>query len=266
LQLALRVGIVVRQQNSRDVRTLRGQRGPLWSRRVVPNPSTMELPTSLLALVVILAALLSLGFLRAGRQLRRMVPGRERETLATSLWSMGGSAAIVLSIAMGLPPLSLPLWPRMLVLGGAVGLVVTGGVKLRRLRRAREQELLQAGASAVTLADRIEALEGQRFKYRRIPLWVQLSLIGGEAVMAGSAFWALYRIRHGASLVVFGSVALAATAGLVWHVFDLFRRRAGRERIDAEVERLLDDAAPAISEIRHQGELAPDAEGAGGHP
>jgi hypothetical protein len=189
-----------------------------------------------------------------------MGPGRERDALTTALWSMGGSAAIVLSIAMGLPPLSLPLWPRMLVLGGAVGLVVTGSIKSRQLERAREQELLHAGATAVTLADRIEALEGQRPKYRRIPLRIQLTLMGGKAMMAGSALWLLQVARHGAPLVLFGSVALAATAWLGWDVLNLLRRRAGRERIDAEIEGLLDGAVPAIPEARHRGKTTPDAD------
>ena len=220
----------------------------------------MEPPTSLIVIVVIAAVVAILGFVRAGRQLHRVGPGRERDALTTSLWSMGGSAAIVLSIAMGLPPLSLPLWPRMLVLGGAVGLVVTGSIKSGQLKRAREQELLHASATAVTLADRIEALEGQRLKYRRIPLRLQVILMGGKAMMAGSAFWLMHVTRHGGSLPLFGSVALAATAWLGWDVLNLVRRRAGRERIDAEIEGLLDGAVHTIPEAGHGGEMTPDAD------
>ena len=87
---------------------------------------------------------------------------------------------------MGLPPLSLPLLPRMLVLGSAVGLVLTGTLKSKRLEQAREQELLKAGATAVTLADRIEALEVQRLKYRRIPLRF-VFLMGGPPMIADQA-------------------------------------------------------------------------------
>ena len=194
------------------------------------------------------------------RQLRRLGASREREDLAVSLWSMGGSVAIVVSIAMGLPPLSLALWPRMLVLSGAVGLVLTGTLKSRRLKQAREQELLKAGATAVTLADRIEVLEVQGLKYRRIPLRLQFVLMGGKAMIAGSGFWALRLIRHGTPAAVFLTGALAATAWLGWDILSVFRRRAGRERIDAEIGILLEGAAPALSAAQDEGEVTRHSE------
>ena len=193
------------------------------------------------------------GFFRAGWQLPGWRPSREREDLAVSLWSMGGSVAIVVSIAMGLPPLSLPLWPRMLVLSGAVGLVLTGTLKAKRLKHAREQELLKAGATAVTLADRIEALEVQRLKYRRIPLRLQFVLMGGKAMIAGSGFWALRLIRHGTPATVFltGARGVATVSAWAGDILSVFRRRAGRERIDAEIGILLEGAAP-VAVPRHK--------------
>ena len=220
----------------------------------------MDPPTSLLVIVTVAAVAAMVGFFRAGRQLRRLGPSREREDLAVSLWSMGGSVAIVLSIAMGLPPLSLPLWPRMLVLSSAVGLLLTGTLKSKRLKQAREQELLKAGATAVTLADRIEALEVQRLKYRRISLRLQFVLMGGKAMMAGSGFWALRLIRHGTPAAVFLTGALAATAWLGWDILSVFRRRAGRERIDAEIGILLEGAAPALSGAQDEGEVTRHSE------
>jgi hypothetical protein len=214
----------------------------------------MDPPVSLVVVVVVAAVIAVLGLVRAGTRLRRMGEGHEREALATSLWSLGGSAALILSIGMGL--LSLSLWPRLLVLGGAVALVATGSVKSKRLRAVRERELLQAGAGAVTLVDQIEALEGQGLKYRRIPFRVQLTLMGGKAAVAGSALWALQFTGHSTSVAVFGTVALAASAWLGWDVVSLFQRKAGRERIDTEIERLL-HASPRLSRERDGGDSGP---------
>lgn len=184
------------------------------------------------------------SLIRAGAGLRELGPGPEREELQNSLWSMAGSVGIMLAIGLGL--VSAPFTLQGIVLGGAVCLVVVGGIKSKRLAATRRCEVLGSGASAIALADRVEALEAEQERYRTVPLRIRLFGIGAKLVVVGAALSAIRIVRHPISFAVFGAAALGHIVWLVWDILSDLRRKAAWDRIDSEITALLTPETKAL--------------------
>lgn len=195
--------------------------------------------TTIIALVVLAGVTAVVSFGRTITRLSHLEPGPDRTAAINSLWSLGGSAGIVLSIAMGTPPFSMGLVPRVGVLGAAAVLIAIAGVKNRGLMAARQHTLLQAGVPGATLADQLEVLEGQRLQYRRIPLRFWMVLMGGKAIAAATCISAMRFTRDPVFMALFGALAALNIGWLMWDLFSALRRKAGRDRIDREIASLL---------------------------
>jgi len=201
---------------------------------------------TLVALVVLAGVTAVVSGVRAVTRLNHLEPGLERTATLNSLWSLGGSGGIILSIALGMPPLSVGLAPRMGVLGGAAVLIAVGSVRNRRLAAARDHALLQTGAPGTSLADQLEALESQRLRYRRVPLRFSVALTGGKVIAAATSISVLRYAHDTSFLLLFGAVAALSIGWLAWDVVSAVRRKAGRDRIDQEIAALL-NSRPAGS-------------------
>lgn len=195
--------------------------------------------TSLLVLVLVVLVAGVVGLVRTAVKLRSVGPGLERDTLVVSQLSVGASTAIVASIAMGLPPLSLSLAFRGLVLGGAVGLVAASSVKSRRLAAARRQAALRSADTAMSLADQIDALELERAQHQRLSLRVALPAMVSKAVVGVTAMWAMAVVQGPSAAAVFGLVGVGGIASLGWDLVKLRRSKTARERIDVAMDSLL---------------------------
>jgi hypothetical protein len=196
--------------------------------------------------VVTVAILVSFGWV--GIRLRGQEAGPERDALLTSLWSLAGTAGILVSIATGVPPFSVALAPRVLVLGAGVGLLVTGRIKSSRLAAAREHELLRAGTPAESLAERVDALEVRRSRYGRIPLRTHIARAGAKVFAAGMALSIMPLVRSGTMTAILGAFAAVHIGWLGWDLLASLERKFARDRVDEEISQLLEPDARRVRE------------------
>ena len=197
----------------------------------------------LMGTMLILGALVGVSaFVRNGVLLRTCGPGPERDAIVSSQWVVGGSALLMLSIAMGLEPFRLPFSVQMVTLGVSVVVTGIGTIKTRRLTATRRQRLLAATESPTTLADRIEALEVRRAQHRGVPIKFRIVTLGSKAVIAGSAAWAASLTASTGYFPYFSLAALGAVAWIGWDVLVMARSRKARVQYDGEIAELL--AAP----------------------
>ena len=196
-------------------------------------------------LVVVVALGTIRRILRTSAQLRRIGPGEERDAIVASRWSLAGSVAMFLAIALGLRHQSVLTPGLWLLLGCGSSLVVVAGIRTRRLAASRRQTLLRATATSTALADRVEALELERARYQGPPVRVRVMSMGAMVVAAGTNLWILSMVRTPRLVVGFGAITVLTIGLLGWEIVKMLRGMKERDRIDAEIDALLGtDAGP----------------------
>jgi hypothetical protein len=170
---------------------------------------------------------------------RRQSPGLERQSQANQSWFLGGSAALLLSIAMGLEPFKQPFLLRGVALGVSVALTGVGSINARRLAAEKQSQLLAAADEGGSLADRVEALEIRRSAEAGLPTRRRAFLAGTKVVSALPLSWLATITPSSSTAVLFGSMAAGM---LLWAGLDLLRLVEGRRvrrQIDEEIQGLL---------------------------
>jgi len=191
------------------------------------------------AIIVLAAVITVAGFAWTGIQLRTRAPGPERDALLNSFWFLGGSGTLLLSLAMGLDPIRLPLSVRLATLGVSGVLTTVGSVNARRLRAARRQHLLAAQQEAGTVVDRVAAMEALSALDRGPRTRIQVMAFGGKIMMAAICGRVASETRSPSAAMLFGAIALG---NVIWAGVDLLglaERRRVRAELNEKVEALL---------------------------
>lgn len=186
--------------------------------------------------ILILGALTAVGAIGWTLvQVRTLGPGPERDSVANSFWFLGGSALLILSLAMGVEPFTLPMSVRWSTLAASVSLTAVGSVRARRLAAARRRRLVAATDVVTTLIDRVEAHEARYSMDQGPPTRIRAVRLGSKLIVAASAAW----VASIASSPLLGAVAVA---GVVWAGADalgIVRARSMKKAHDEERAALL---------------------------
>lgn len=184
-------------------------------------------------------AALCVEALRRLQKVRSTPPGPERDELAHGLWFLGGAATAGAAIMAGLPPVSLPIAPRILGIACGAALFVVGGVRQRRFITGLERQLLKRASSASEVVDRVEVLDRLKAFYRVPTLRARLSIVASQSMVIAVSAWAAWVSKGTQGKLLFSFIAASSAALLVWGFEKTKRLERRRAEIDAEISHSL---------------------------
>lgn len=190
-------------------------------------------------LLAVMVVVIGVAIGRTMARLRRWDDGPERLEMENSLWLLGGTGLVMLSLLMGLERLRLTGPVQWSTLGLSAVLVGVGGWKTKRLVAARREQLQEASRTATTAVDRVESLEALAGIGPGPGRRVQVAMVGGKLVMAGTNVWVASVTQSPSATATFGVIAVASVVWAGMDIREMVKTRSVRLLLDGEIDSML---------------------------